>query len=73
MLELLLTTKDIGSIPPALDGVPVGGLDRLRGVRPRCLLILGADDASLPSLPDGGGLFSEDEGAGVRLGHKARF
>ena len=61
MLELLLTQQDIGTIPAALDCVLTGSLNRLKGSRPKCLIIIGADDASLPSLSGGGGLFSEDE------------
>jgi ATP-dependent helicase/nuclease subunit B len=61
MLELLLSGQDIGTIPAALDCVLTGSLNRLKGSRPKCLIILGADDASLPSLSGSGGLFSEDE------------
>lgn len=61
MLELLLNSRSIGSIPATLDSVSVGGLSRLRGRRPRVLILLGADDASLPGSGESGGIFSEAE------------
>ncbi len=73
MLELLLSSRDIGAIPASLDSVAAGSLNRLKGNRPECLIILGADDSSLPSVQDSGGLFSAEErrkmfDLGIRLG-----
>ena len=61
LLELVLEQKDVGAIPAALDCVAVGSVRRLRGVKPRVLLLLGADDAALPGGPEAGGLFSVEE------------
>lgn len=61
LLELLLQERDVGSIPAALDCVAIGGLSRMRGLKPRVLLILGADDASLPGSPGQSGIFSREE------------
>ncbi len=73
LLELLLASKDIGSIPAMLDCVTVGSLQRLRGSRAACVIVLGADDSSLPSFKSRGGLFSPDErrslyDLGIKLG-----
>ena len=74
LLELLLQERDVGSIPAALDCVAIGGLSRMRYLKPRVLLILGADDASLPGTPGQSGIFSREErrqlfDLGLRLQH----
>ena len=61
LLELLLRNRDMGSIPAALDCVSLGSPGRLRGRKPRILLLLGAEDSALPGAEDGGGFFSPEE------------
>ncbi len=61
LLELLLRSRDLGSIPAALDCVSLGTPGRLRGRKPRVLLLLGAEDASLPGSGEAGGFFSPEE------------
>ena len=61
MLELLLGSRDLGSIPAALDCVSLGTPGRLRGRKPRVLLLLGAEDSALPGSEDGSGFFSPEE------------
>ena len=55
----------MGAIPAALDAVGLGSPARLRGQKPRVLLILGADDESLPARPAQSGLFSAEEKRGL--------
>ena len=61
LLELLLRNRDMGSIPAALDCVSLGSPGRLRGRKPRILLLLGAEDSALPGSEDGSGFFSPEE------------
>ncbi len=61
MLELLLEQQQLGSIPAAMDAVSVGSPARLRGRKPRILLVLGGDEAHLPEMHASTGLFSRQE------------
>lgn len=65
LLELLLGQRKVGAIPAALDAVGLGSPARLRGQKPRILIILGADDESLPARPAQSGLFSAEEKRGL--------
>ena len=61
LLELLLRSRDMGAIPAALDCVSLGSPGRLRGRKPRILLLLGAEDSALPGSEDRSGFFSPEE------------
>lgn len=61
MLELLLSVRDIGSIPPTLDSVTLVSPAGARSLKPRCMIILGANDVSLPGSTESRGIFSPDE------------
>ncbi len=61
LFELLISRATGGSIPTALDSVSFGELTRLRGRRVKKLIILGAEEGSLPMLTAAGGVFSRDE------------
>ncbi len=73
LLELLFESREVGAIPAALDAVSLGSPARLRGMKPRVLLVVGADDDSLPELRAEAGIFSGEEkraltDLGIRLG-----
>lgn len=61
LFALLVSTLSSGSIPAALCSVSFGPLDRLRGRRVKKLIILGADESSLPSVGAASGVFSREE------------
>ena len=61
LLELLFLERKVGAIPAALDCVSLGSPARLRGRKPRVLLVLGADDDALPGLNASQSLFSPEE------------
>lgn len=61
LLELLFGSRELGAIPASADCVSLGGPARLRGSRPKILLILGADEEHLPELRGSAGLFSGEE------------
>ncbi|MBQ4617540.1 MAG: PD-(D/E)XK nuclease family protein [Clostridia bacterium] len=62
LLELFrsATVKtDVGTIPQLLDAVQIGAADRMRFAAPSIVFVLGANEGVFPSLPSGGGLFSD--------------
>lgn len=63
-LDLLQTgfaSVELGMIPPTVDQVVVGTMQRTRVGRIQALLILGANDGVLPASPAGDDLLSQDE------------
>lgn len=56
-----LEAIELGLIPPGLDQVLVGSLDRSRNPEVRVLFLLGANEGALPARPDDGGLFDGEE------------
>ena len=59
LFELLLGGVSVGVIPPALDGVPVGEVGRLRHRRPKALLILDARAGAFPPVAASVGLLDD--------------
>jgi ATP-dependent helicase/nuclease subunit B len=54
---------EIGLLPPTIDQIIVGTMQRTRTGNIKALLVLGANDGLLPSAADTEGLLSEDEKA----------
>lgn len=68
-----LTNVEVGVIPPTADGLSMGTMIRTRPREPRAVVILGANEGTLPMQPSPEGLFSVDEkayfkGKGFALG-----
>ncbi|HEU5140828.1 MAG TPA: helicase-exonuclease AddAB subunit AddB [Bacillales bacterium] len=61
MIETGLDSMKFSLVPPALDQVLVGSLDRTRSVDVKSVLILGANDGVLPAKPKEDGMLSEEE------------
>lgn len=61
MMETGLDSMRFSLVPPALDQVLVGSLDRTRSVDVKNVLVLGANDGVLPAKPDEDGFLSEEE------------
>jgi ATP-dependent helicase/nuclease subunit B len=61
MIETGLDSMRFSLVPPALDQVLVGSLDRTRSVDTKSVLILGVNDGVLPAKPAEDGMLSEDE------------
>ncbi len=59
LLHLAVSTDDLGSIPPTLDGVQFGAADRIRYTSPKTVLILGANEGVFPAYPSTGGLLAD--------------
>ena len=65
---ITISQYDIGVIPASVDAVGAGDFDRMRRRNIKTLIILGANDARLPSVPEEAGVFSEEE---LRLLHRS--
>ncbi|MDR3542630.1 MAG: exodeoxyribonuclease V subunit gamma [Desulfosporosinus sp.] len=68
---------ELGLIPPGLDQVLVGSLDRSRNPEVRVLFLLGANEGILPARPDSAGVLDAEEReqleqAGIALAPKGK-
>ena len=61
ILEAGLTSVSIGIIPPSSDGIAMGTIVRTRPRPARAVLVLGANEGSIPLQPSVEGLFSVEE------------
>lgn len=77
LLDAGLEEIKLGLVPPALDQVMIGSMDRSRLGEIKHVFILGASDGVLPAVPQEDGLISETErtalaGMGVELAPSSR-
>jgi ATP-dependent helicase/nuclease subunit B len=63
MLKAGFASFEIGVIPPTVDQVVAGAMQRIRIGRIKTLVIIGANDGILPGKPSGDDLLSQDERA----------
>ncbi len=61
ILEAGLESMRLNMVPPSLDQVLVGDVERTRTGSVRYAFLLGVNDGVLPSRPPGDGVFSEEE------------
>jgi len=61
VLEASLAGLTVGVIPPALDQVLIGAIDRSRTPNIKLALVLGLNETIFPALPVGSGLLSETD------------
>ena len=86
ILEAGLGSLTVGVVPPALDQVLIGAVDRSRNPELRLAVVLGMNDTVFPAVAQGGNLLTEIErdrlaaesvflGAGVRrqIGHERYY
>lgn len=66
LLKLLLSQCDVGTIPPVLDSVSVGSVDAMRCQQQKHLILLGADEGSLPGYAGSTGLLTDQERVALR-------
>jgi ATP-dependent helicase/nuclease subunit B len=59
ILEAGLANLTVGIIPPALDQVLIGAIDRSRTPNIKLALVLGLNETIFPALPTAGGLLNE--------------
>ena len=73
ILETGLGNLSVGVIPPALDQVLIGAIDRSRNPELKLAFVLGANEGVFPAVPETTGLLSDHErerleSAGAQLG-----
>lgn len=73
ILEAGLSDVSVGAIPPAIDQVLIGAIDRSRNPDLRLAIVLGANEGVFPAATQSTGLISDHErerlaGAGAQLG-----
>ena len=61
LFKLVLSQYDVGTIPVSLDRVTAGDASRLAHKRVKMLILLGADDASIPAVAPSPGLLTDEE------------
>ena len=61
LFKLAVSTGDIGTIPVYYDAVTICEIARMRFRNTKYLIILGANDSAIPSVPSSSGVISEDE------------
>lgn len=66
ILEAALTGLTVGVIPPALDQVLIGAIDRSRNPELRLALVLGLNETIFPAPPRAQSLFSESDRDALR-------
>ncbi len=66
LLRLLLSQYDVGTIPPVLDAVQVGPVSAMRCHQQKHLLVLGAQEGSLPGYSGSGGVLTDQERVALR-------
>lgn len=61
LFKLMLSQYDVGTIPVSLDRVTAGDAPRLAHKRAKMLILLGADDGSIPAVAPSPGLLTDAE------------
>lgn len=61
LFKLVLSQYDVGTIPVSLDRVTAGDAPRLAHKRAKMLILLGADDSSIPAVAPSPGLLTDAE------------
>lgn len=66
LLRLLLSQYDVGTIPPVLDAVQMGPVSAMRCHRQKHLIVLGAQEGSLPGYTGSAGVLTDQERVALR-------
>ena len=66
LLRLLLSQYDVGTIPPVLDAVQAGPVSAMRCHQQKHMILLGAQEGSLPGYPGSTGLLTDQERVTLR-------
>lgn len=66
LLRTLLSQYDVGTIPPVLDAVQIGPISAMRCHEQKHLIVLGAQEGSLPGYPGSTGLLTDQERVRLR-------
>ena len=66
LFKLLLSQYDVGTIPPVLDAVTAGPVDAMRCQEVKHLILLGAEEGSLPGYCGSSGILTDQERTALR-------
>lgn len=66
LFRLLLSQYDVGTIPPVLDAVQVGPVSAMRCHQEKHLIVLGAQEGSLPGYSGSAGVLTDQERVTLR-------
>jgi len=66
LFRLLLSQYDVGTIPPVLDAVQMGGISAMRCNCQKHLIILGAEEGKLPGYTGSSGILTDQERVALR-------
>ena len=66
LFRLLLSQYDVGTIPPVLDAVQMGPVSAMRCNQEKYLIILGAQEGSLPGYTGSSGVLTDQERVTLR-------
>ena len=66
LLRLLLSQYDVGTIPPVLDAVQCGPVTAMRCHEQKHLILLGANEGSLPGYTGSAGILTDQERVALR-------
>lgn len=66
LLKLLLSQCDVGTIPPVLDAISVGNVTAMRCQQQKHLILLGANEGTLPGYGGSTGLLTDQERVTLR-------
>lgn len=61
LLNLVVSTYSVGSIPQGLDEIVIGSADRVKTTAPKVVFAVGMNDGVFPMIPVSGGILSENE------------
>lgn len=61
IIDAGLDNLEFALVPPALDQVLVGSMDRMRATNPKAVFILGVNEGVIPAKPSAQGLFSGED------------
>ena len=66
LFRLLLSQYDVGTIPPVLDAVQMGQVSAMRCHQQKYLILLGAQEGSLPGYTGSAGVLTDQERVALR-------
>ncbi|MBR3975086.1 MAG: PD-(D/E)XK nuclease family protein [Clostridia bacterium] len=61
LLEIILSSDDMGEIPAGIDSISIGSADRTRFFEPKVLFVLGANEGVFPPLASNSSVFTNAE------------
>ncbi len=61
LVNLIVSTYSLGTLPQGLDEIVIGTADRVKTTAPKVVFVVGMNDGVFPMIPSSGGILSENE------------